>query len=360
MLLPKGRKLAGVALGLVAIGLGALVVLRPASGPSLAELKARYRPPPAIPFPADNPFLAAKAELGRKLFFDRRLSGGETMSCATCHQPARNWTDANSVAVGEAGLPMARRAPTLVNAAFIDVLGWDGQFPDIESVTFNAITGVHVMNLTRSTALARIAADPDYARQFAAVFPDHAVTSRNMAAALATFERLIVSRSTSPFDRWVAGDETAIGADAKRGFQLFNGRARCAECHSGWAFTDGSFHDIGVATGDDLGRGRDFPNSVQLQYAFKTPTLRNVAERAPYMHDGSLHTLQDVIALYNRGGIDRPSRADPIRKLHLSTGDKADLIAFLHTLSGPVTAEPAPELPPVVADDPVPPTRTDD
>ncbi len=318
-------------------------------GPDLAALKAAYRPPPGIPFPPDNPFDPAKADLGRALFFDPRLSRSGRMSCATCHQPQRNWTDARPVAVGDAGAPMARRAPTLVDAAFIDALGWNGQFADIESVTFTAITGPHVMDLDASQALARIAADPDYRRRFASVFADHAVSAANVSAAIATFERLIVSASHSPFDRWIAGDEGAISVSAKRGFLLFNGRGRCSECHSGWNFTDGSFHDIGVARGNDRGRGVMFPSSVKLQYAFKTPTLRNVALRPPYMHNGSLKTLADVIALYDRGGIDRPSRADPIRPLHLSAQEKADLIAFLETLSGPVASGAQPVLPPVVA-----------
>ncbi len=125
--------------------------------------------------------------------------------------------------------------------------------------------------------------------------------------ALATFERSIVS-TEAPFDRWLNGDDSAIDAAAKRGFALFNGKANCAACHSGWAFTDASFHDIGTAHDDDIGRGRLFPSSAALKYAFKTPTLRDVAHRAPYMHDGSVPTLEAVIDLYDRGGIDRPSR----------------------------------------------------
>ena len=131
----------------------------------------------------------------------------------------------------------------------------------------------------------------------------------------------------------MAGDDAAISSSAKRGFALFNGKAHCASCHSGWAFTDGSFHDIGTATGDDIGRGALFPTSVKLRYAFKTPTLRDVARRAPYMHDGSVPDLAGVIALYNKGGIDRPSRSELIRPLGLSEQDQLDLIAFLKTLT---------------------------
>ena len=162
--------------------------------------------------------------------------------------------------------------------------------------------------------------------------------------ALATFERSIVSTG-APFDRWIDGDETAIDESAKRGFDLFNGKANCAACHSGWAFTDASFHDIGTARNDDIGRGRLFPTSVKLQYAFKTPTLRDVARRGPYMHDGSVPTLEAVIDLYDRGGIERSSRADEIHPLGLTKDEKADLIAFLHTLDGTLQPVLFPELP---------------
>ena len=124
----------------------------------------------------------------------------------------------------------------------------------------------------------------------------------------------------SAFDRWIDGAETAISEPAKRGFDLFNGKANCAACHSGWAFTDASFHDIGSARGDDWGRGRLFPTSVALRYAFKTPTLRDVARRGPYMHDGSVPTLDAVLDLYDRGGIERPSRAEEIHRLGLTAG----------------------------------------
>jgi len=161
---------------------------------------------------------------------------------------------------------------------------------------------------------------------------------------LATFERTIVS-GDAPFDRWIHGDEAAISAAAKRGFALFNGKANCAVCHSGWTFTDAAFHDIGVAKDDDLGRGRLFPSSVKLQHAFKTPTLRDVARRAPYMHDGSVASLAGVIELYDRGGIDRPSRDNDIRPLNLQSREKADLIAFLNTLSDTPKPYPLPNLP---------------
>ncbi len=173
-----------------------------------------------------------------------------------------------------------------------------------------------------------------YVDAFAAAFGAAGITRRNIELALATFERSIVS-GRAPFDRWVEGDDAAISAAAKRGFDLFNDKAHCSGCHNGFSFTDGSFHDIGTAKDTDIGRGRLFPNSVKLRYAFKTPTLRDVTRRAPYMHDGSIATLEEVIDLYDRGGIERPSRSVLIRPLGLTDAERADLIAFLDTLTAP-------------------------
>src|SRR6202044_301365 len=207
---------------------------------------------------------------------------------------------------GEKQIPLTLRSPTLLNIAWIPKLGWDGHFRDLEEVAMGPITATGNMNLSEKAMVERLAAIPGYVDAFDAAFGEGEVTAKKIEFALATFERTIVSKD-SAFDRWIDGAETAISEQAKRGFALFNGAANCAACHSGWAFTDASFHDIGVAKDDDIGRGRLFPSSVKLQYAFKTPTLRDVAQRGPYMHDGSLATLEDVVDLYNRGGVDRPS-----------------------------------------------------
>ncbi|MGV7031778.1 cytochrome-c peroxidase [Methylobacterium symbioticum] len=310
-----------------------------------AAWREEYRTPAAIPFPEDNPYSAAKAELGRRLFFDPILSIDRNRSCATCHVPDLAWADGRPRAQGRHGGDLDLHTPSLLNLAWQDgPMGWDGKFQNLESVPFGPITASANMGLSEAEAVRRLAADPGYASAFAAAFPDAAVTRPRIEAALATFERLIVAAPAS-FDRWIAGDERAISESAKRGFDLFNGRANCAACHSGWSFSDGSFHDIGVGRDDDLGRGRLKPNSVALRYAFKTPTLRNVDERGSYMHDGSLRSLEAVIDLYDRGGIDRPSRSREIRPLSLSPDEKADLLAFLQTLtSGPSTAPVVAEL----------------
>jgi cytochrome c peroxidase len=299
---------------------------------SFDALREKYLRPAAIPYPDDDPYSATKESLGRALFFDPILSASGTHACATCHQPGLAFGDGLPLAVGDSHQKLPQRTPTLFDVAWIDRYGWDGKFPALERVVFGPIVSSKNLNLPEPKLIARLSARPDYKRDFAAAFSDGAIDRVNISAALATYVRTIVS-GEAPFDRWIAGGENAIGADAKRGFALFNGKGRCAECHSGWAFTDGSFHDIGVAKGSDIGRGKYFPTSVKLRYAFKTPTLRNVTQRAPYMHDGSLPTLQAVIDLYDRGGIDRPSRSELIHPLHLTAQEKADLIAFLKTLT---------------------------
>lgn len=302
--------------------------------------RADYRRPAAIPYPTENAQSDAKENLGRRLFFDPILSASRSISCATCHDERLGWGDGKPRAIGEAHTPLPFRAPTLLNVAWTAPLGWDGKFPDLEAVAFAPLTNPKNMNMTEERVVNRLQKEPDYVAEFAAAFEDKAVSLRNVELALATYERTIVAGQAA-FDKWVDGDETAIGDAAKRGFDVFNGKGRCFECHSGWAFTDGSFHDIGTATGKDVGRGRLFPTSSRLQYAFKTPTLRDVALRAPYMHDGSVSTLEKVIDLYDRGGIDRPSRSELIKPLHLTEREKADLIAFLKSLTE-VSLEAAP------------------
>ena len=342
--LSRATKTAAIAITAVALLCGAAGTLIGAPDLGLASLKRQYLRPAAIPYPKENPYGRGKEELGRALFFDPILSGARVRSCATCHNPELSWGDGEPRAIGENQARLPLRSPTLLNIAWVPKLGWDGHFHDLESVAMGPITGQTNMNLPERELIDRLSRLPGYLAAFDAAFGTGAVTRDKIEQALATFERTIVS-ADAPFDRWIHGDEAAIGTAAKRGFALFNGKANCAVCHSGWAFTDAAFHDIGVAKDDDLGRGRLFPTSLKLQHAFKTPTLRDVARRGPYMHDGSVATLADVIELYDRGGIDRPSRDNDIHPLNLQSREKADLIAFLNTLSAAPKPYPLPVLP---------------
>jgi len=325
--------------------LSALACLLPlglAMAASVVDPLEQWRPPPALP--AASAAERDRISLGALLFFDPILSGNASQSCATCHNPGLSWAAGLPRAIGNASNIMGLRSPTLLDISGLDRFGWDGKFPSIESVTFAAVSSHQNMNLPVGTALARLRGLAGYVAAFDRVFPGTGITRATVEAAVASYERTIVS-AQAPFDRWVGGDAQAISPAARHGFELFSGTARCSECHSGWAFTDGSFHDIGTATGGEIGRGALFPTSLKLRYAFKTPTLRDVARRGPYMHDGSVPTLEAVIALYDRGGIDRPSRSELIRPLHLSSGDKADILAFLETLTGDPTPVPVPVLP---------------
>lgn len=289
----------------------------------------------ARPLPIGDGDLDSDAvwRLGRKLFFDGVLSASGQLSCSSCHRPDSSFTDHLPRAVGEAHEPLAFRAPTLLNAAAIDRYGWVGKFPDIEAVTFFAMTSPKNMNVPLEQVLQRLSARQDYVADFKDAFPANGgIDKHNVGTAMARFVRSIHS-DVAPFDRWLAGNRTAISPSAARGFAVFVGKGRCASCHSGWTFTDGSFHDVGIGQGEDRGRGALFKSSIKLQYAFKTPGLRNIAERPPYMHNGSLKSLEAVVDHYDKGGIDRPSRAVGIEPLNLSDEEKKDLVAFLKTLS---------------------------
>ncbi len=318
----------------------------PPTTPSLAELMQLYQRPEGIPFPPANPYSETKDKLGRLLFFDPILSGPRSVSCASCHNPGLAWTDGRKLSLGAGQMQL--HTPTLLDIAWVPVLGWDGKYPSLESVAFGPLLSRLNMNNTEPEIISRLTKIPGYVQAFAQAFPgekpDQQITRPHIEQALATFERTILA-TRAPFDRWIAGDESAMSEAAKRGFVLFNGKAACADCHQGPSFTDFSFHDIGVAGEDDIGRGRLFPTGVKLQHAFKVPTLRDVARRAPYMHDGSLPTLEAVVDEYNTGGIERPSRSSLIHPLGLTEDEKRDLIAFLNTLTGDPTPFEVPVLP---------------
>ena len=300
---------------------------------SLEQMKADYVRPSEIPFPADDLYTPAKADLGKRLYFDPRISNSQSQSCSSCHNPALGWADGLAKGVGSGMNPLGRRSPTILNAAWGSIFMWDGRMPDLEHQALGPIASPGEMNMPIDALMKRLQAIPEYPKAFEAVFPGQGLTPENLARAIATYERTVVS-ADAPFDDWIAGDEKAISQSAKNGFVLFNTKAGCNACHAGWNFTDDSFHDIGLAS-DDIGRGKYLPNSQRAQHAFKTPGLREIGRRGPYMHDGSLATLEAVVDHYNVGGIDRPSRSLLIKPLGLTDQEKTDLVAFLKTLDSP-------------------------
>jgi cytochrome c peroxidase len=312
--------------------------------PALSKLKSQYRRPATVPYPADNARTPAREHLGRALFFDPRLSRSSAMSCASCHNPAFSWGDGLALGVGDGMQQLGRRTPTILNLAWAPALFWDGRADSLEEQALGPIASPKEMNLDLDTMVARLQGIRGSRELFARAYPGEGISARTVGKALATFQRGVIS-GDAPFDRWIAGDERALSSDAVRGFVLFNTKARCSTCHTGWRFTDDGFYDIGVA-GDDLGRGKIVPAIALARNAFKTPTLRNVGARAPYLHNGSASTLEEVVDLYDRGGLaHRPSLSPEIKALGLTPGEKKDLVAFLLTLTSQDVEARIPALP---------------
>jgi len=328
--------LPGVVAAVAASICGAAIVGARPAGPEVRERVLApldsFRRSARVPVPADNPMTRARVELGKALFFDPRLSGSGAIACATCHQPALGWQDGLARAVGHHGAVLPRRTPTILDVAWAEPLFWDGRADTLEEQAKGPLSAPQEMDMPPGQAAATVQSIAGYRKAFAAAYPGEPITVETMARAIATFERTIVS-GIAPFDRWLAGDRDAISPAARRGFALFNSpRTNCSSCHSGWRFTDDGFHDIGLP-GTDPGRAKIMPDVPVLDHAFKTPTLRNIAERGPYMHDGSMPTLDAAIDHYARGFIRRPSLAPEMKAFTLTPGEKADLIAFLQSLS---------------------------
>jgi cytochrome c peroxidase len=336
---------AGGALGIAAalmvssVGFEASAAARlpPSVTDELASLKAAFRRPAAVPFPADNPYSEKKRTLGEALFHDTRLSIDGSRSCASCHDRAKGFADGKAQGEGVPGRPLKRHTPTLWNLASAGPVFWDGRARSLEEQVAGPIESPDEMAQPMASVIERLMADPAMRRAFAEVFPQAPkVDAGNLAKAIATFERTLVSPATS-FDRWIAGEPAALSEREVAGFRLFAGKAGCAKCHSGFAFTDHAFHDIGLP-GDDRGRGAVL-RLPAAEHAFKTPGLREIGRSAPYMHDGSLATLDDVLRHYQSGVVERPTLSkDLTRPLVLSDTERADLIAFLGTLTS--VAEP--------------------
>ena len=306
-------------------------------------LKQEYHRPAFILFPAENPYTPEKASLGKKLYFDPRLSAATAQSCASCHNPGFGWGDGLAVGVGNGMEKLSRRSPTIVNAAWGAIFMWDGRAASLEEQALGPIQSPQEMNMPIERLIDRLAAITGYAPLFEAAFPGEGLNPNTLAKAIATFERTVVSER-APFDTWIDGDAQAISEEAKRGFAVFNTKGRCSSCHEGWNFTNDGFQDIGLPD-EDIGRGKYLPDILKMQHAFKTPGLREIASRGPYMHDGSLQTLEDVVAHYDKGGVERPSRSDLVGKLNLTSQEKSDLVAFLKTLTSNLNPMAVPVLP---------------
>jgi cytochrome c peroxidase len=332
-------RILAVALAILVGGLLAAPELAAAQGRALERLKGGFARPAGVPFPAGNPFTPEKLALGQRLFHEPALSRSGTIACATCHDPARGFADGRMRGRGEPGTPLARHTPTLWNLAWAPALFWDGHAGSLEEQARGPIENPLEMAQPLALGVQRLAGRDSYRQAFAAAFPAAPVVDEaNVLAALATYERTLLA-PLSRFDRWIAGEKDALGPAETRGFLLFNGKAGCAACHTGWAFTDHAFHDIGLS-GEDPGRGKAI-GLLAADHAFKTPTLRELGRTAPYMHDGRFATLGEVLDHYAGGMVERPTLSPDLQPMALSPEERADILAFLGTLTSE-TEEPAP------------------
>ncbi|MGZ3426094.1 MAG: cytochrome-c peroxidase [Polyangia bacterium] len=359
----------GVALGLLSVGVaradipkpGALAQPKPADQTGLPKELTRAVTPP------DNPTTADKVALGQKLFFDGRLSADGTVACASCHDPDKGFADGKRTSVGIKQQVGHRNAPTILNALYNDTQFWDGRAHLLEDQAKLPITNKIEMGMpSLDAAVAQVAKVPEYQQAFQRLF-GRAVNGDDLARALAAYERSQVAFD-APFDRFLAGDDKALDAAARRGWATFNGRGRCMSCHgingTQPTFSDNKFHNVGVAahkqnfvelarkglelvdSGDpqavdkaaletdlsELGRFLVTKN-VHDVGAFKTSTLRNILVTPPYFHDGSQDTLWDVMDHYNKGGVQNPFLDGGIQRLGLSESEIDDLVAFLASLT---------------------------
>ena len=322
----------------------ALALNGAAAAQDIAALKSKYKRPAEIPFPAGNPYTPERAALGKALYFDPRVSGNQNLTCASCHNPSFGWEVPLKGAIGSQNTMLGRNAPTVLNQAWVGPhYFWDGRAGSLEEQAKGPIQADVEMNMPLPKLVQRLSGIPEYKKWFETVFPGKGVTEDNIASAIATYERTVVS-GYAPFDAWVDGDESAISDAAKRGFVLFNSKAQCGECHSGWNFSDNKFHDIGIET-TDVGRIKITPNDPMAKYAFKTPGLRDISQRAPFMHNGSINDLDAVMAHYVSGGADRPSKSPQMKAIQLNSDEVLDVIAFLKTLTGTKQIVSLPVLP---------------
>lgn len=317
----------------VLVGLLALSMLL-AGGAEGAELKLPLGlQAQAAYVPDDNPPTPEKITLGKQFFWDKRWSKSGTVACVSCHQPDHGWTDPQRFSTNFEGKPTPRRAPTIVNRLFSDRQLWTGLRASLEDQAKND------GNRSDDTVVAHLGAIPAYQEQHRKVFGRDLDTD-GVAKAIAAYVRTIVS-GNSPYDRFVAGNKQALSAAAQRGLALFEGKANCVRCHAGFNFTDENYRNIGVGMDKEKpDPGRFAVTKTEADKgAFKTPTLRDVAKRGPYMHDGAQRTLEEVVAFYNQGGHKNPWLSPEVRPLGLSAREQGDLVAFLRSLSGEIDPE---------------------
>lgn len=311
--------------------LPSLILIPSVGGPGFSA------PPgfPPIPWPEDNPYSPARAELGGVLFFDGRLSANGVVSCAFCHEPSHAFAASTPLSLGVDGKLGVRHASTLINRAWGKSQFWDGRATTLEAQVIVPLTNPHEMGMTAEGAVQKLRGIKGYAPLFASAFGDGIINYERISQAIATFERTIVS-GNSAYDRYLAGDKTALTKEQKDGLDFFNKKGECAECHTGPNFSSEKYANIGVATDRvDPDPGREDVTGKRADLGkFKVPTLRDLASRAPYMHDGSVKTLTEVLEIYAKGGLPNRHLDTRLTPFYLDAETKRDLLAFLDSLNG--------------------------
>ncbi|MGI9501979.1 MAG: cytochrome-c peroxidase [Geminicoccaceae bacterium] len=368
------RHLLTSAAGLGAIGLA--IGLWMSQPEAAADDVPPLGPLPEMKVPADQPFTEARVELGKLLFFDPRLSGDGSISCADCHDPKLGWGDGGELSRGYPGTAHWRNSQTVMNSAFLDAWFWTSSSPTLEKQANSAITGALAGNLKPILAEERMKQTPRYVELFREVYGT-APTYDGALSAIASYERTLVS-DDSPFDHYMNGEEAALDEAQLRGMALFEGKANCVACHNGPLLTDQEHYNLGLPTNPafeedpqrqiamrermrskefseddflhmdrDPGRYRATKDKADLG-KFRTPPLRYTLYTLPYMHNGVFYTFEEVVDFYDQGGGEDPfgTKTEKLKPLSLTDDEKADLIAFLESMSGTEIVIPRPELPP--------------
>lgn len=312
---------------------------------SLAEWSLASEPP----HPEGNAPTAERVDLGKKLFFDPRLSFDGNMSCASCHNPMLGWSDGQATARGLKSAVLDRATPTIINTAYNTIQMWDGRAKTLEEQATGPLDAELEMAMDTETLFSWLQSNASYRDAFEAAYPGEGITRDTYSKAVASFERTIISNS-SPFDHWVEGDASAMTEQQVRGFKLFidEEKGNCAVCHSGGNFTDNGFHNLGLLSFDDeepdMGRHHIVPIGL-MKGAFKTPTLRDVFLTPPYFHDGSAETLLEVVDHYVTGGQVDTNVSPNMKALELTEQERLDIVAFMEALTSPQQNVSLPLLP---------------
>ena len=288
-----------------------------------------------IQWPKNNPYSAAKWELGRALYYDPRLSADNSVSCASCHSPEMAFTDNLAVSAGIRGQKGGRSAPTVINRAYSLAQFWDGRAGTLEEQALGPMQNPIEMGHSHPAIVQTLSGIPGYRTMFKKAYGSEEISIELAGKAIATFERTVLS-GNSTYDRFRAGNKKALTAEQVRGWKVFTDKAKCDQCHEGVNFTTNEYHNLGVGMdkpSPDEGRSAVTHDAADWG-AFKTPTLRDIARTGPYMHDGSLKTLDEVVEFYDKGGIANKNLDEKMKKLSLTSDEKRALVEFMKALNG--------------------------